>query len=129
MGFNILSIVPALNEAADRLIPDVNKRSEWKAQQIEILLTAQRDLERASSEIIKAEVQSESFLTRNWRPMTMLIFVFLISARYLGFADGASEAFSIELIELLKIGLGGYVVGRTAEKIVREMPDGLFRRK
>ncbi len=49
----------------------------------------------------------------------MLTFVGLIVARWLGFAaPNLSEAEALKLWGIIEIGLGGYVVGRLAEKII-----------
>lgn len=74
--------------------------------------------------VITAEAKSESWLARNWRPLTMLSFVFIIDYNYI-----LSPIFSLKSLvivpdmwELLRIGIGGYLIGRSAEKIV---PDTL----
>ena len=70
----------------------------------------------AQSSIIVAEANSESFIARNWRPITMLTFVGLIVMHWLGLTDQTiTEAQSVELLGLIKVGLGGYVVGRSDE--------------
>ena len=56
----------------------------------------------------------------------MLVFVFIIANNYI-IAPYAKALFDVELIlelppqmwDLLKIGLGGYVVGRSAEKGIK----------
>ena len=78
---------------------------------------------KARSEIIVAEAKSEHWLTSTWRPITMLTFVFIIANNYIiapyATAIGATIP-TLELTkdmwELIKIGLGGYVVSRGAEK-------------
>ncbi len=76
--------------------------------------------------IVKAEAQSESWLTRNWRPLTMLTFVVIIANNYilypyLSLFWDKAPALPIpsDMWSLLKIGLGGYVVGRSVEKAVK----------
>jgi len=69
--------------------------------------------------VIRTEAQSESWLARSWRPITMLVFVALVVMYWMGWSfDGMSEAEVLSVFNLIKIGLGGYVVGRSAEKIV-----------
>ena len=75
--------------------------------------------------IVKAEAQSGSWLTRNWRPITMLTFVVIIANNYILypylslFWDKAPALpIPADMWSLLKIGLGGYVVGRSVEKAV-----------
>jgi len=74
----------------------------------------------AQTKVITAEAQGASWLQRNWRPITMLTFLALVVADTFGLTTFrlASEAWS-----LLQIGLGGYVVGRSAEKIVPKVAD------
>lgn len=74
----------------------------------------------AQSSIIVAEANSESWLARNWRPITMLTFVALIVMQWLGLTDQTiTEEQSVELLGLIKVGLGGYVMGRSAEKVAK----------
>lgn len=78
----------------------------------------------AQQSIIVAEANSESWLARNWRPITMLTFVALIVMHWLGLTDQTiTEAQSVELLSLVKVGLGGYVVGRSAEKVAKVWKD------
>ena len=87
------------------------------------LLDYQKELTQAQSKIITAEAQGESWLQRNWRPIVMLTLVGLVVSYFFGLApeylinnpDIVEELFSI-----VKIGLGGYVIGRSAEKGIRE---------
>lgn len=64
--------------------------------------------------VIASEASSGSWLTSSWRPITMLTFLALVVADSLGWLPNklAPQAWS-----LLQIGLGGYTVGRSAEKI------------
>ena len=67
----------------------------------------------AKSSIILAEAKSESWIARNWRPITMLTFLGLVVCDAFGWLPFrlAGEAWT-----LLQLGLGGYVVGRSVEK-------------
>ena len=68
------------------------------------------------SAIIQAESTGQSWLQRNWRPVTMLTFVAIIVLYALGLIT-LEEKFAEEFMQLVQIGLGGYVAGRSAEKI------------
>ena len=73
------------------------------------------------SKVVLAEAQGHSWLQRNWRPVTMLTFVALVAAKWLGFtAPGVTEAVEMELMRLIQLGLGGYIVGRSVEKGIKE---------
>jgi len=90
------------------------------------VLSADAEALQEQAGIITAEAKGESWLQRNWRPMTMLIFVGIVAnnyiiAPYVGlFAPGYKLILDTppDLWALIKIGLGGYVVGRSAEKCV-----------
>ena len=62
---------------------------------------------------------SESWLTRNHRPLIVLMFAGLVVARWLGWSVGIKEAEALEVLAIIKIVLGVYVGGRSAEKIAR----------
>jgi hypothetical protein len=109
-------------QVAKNLFPDPadeQKRLEVEKNfAIETMKQAQA-IETAAAEIVKAEAQSGSFLAANWRPITMLIFVALIVARWFGVAaPNLAEEEYIKLWDIVQLGLGGYVIGRSAEKIV-----------
>jgi len=80
----------------------------------------------SQSKIIQAEANSGSWLAQNWRPITMLVFVFIIANNYIiypylsMFTDKATMLqIPSDMWQLLKLGLGGYVVGRSVEKSVK----------
>ena len=73
----------------------------------------------AKASIIVAETKSESWITRSWRPITMLTFVALIVMISTGLMDtDALAAVPTQLWTLITIGIGGYMGGRSAEKII-----------
>lgn len=70
------------------------------------------------TKLVAAEAQGASWLQRNWRPLTMLIFVGIIVDTWIqGPPPHMSEAVVLEVFGIIKIGLGGYVGGRTVEKV------------
>lgn len=70
---------------------------------------------KAMSGIVAAEAQSEHWITATWRPITMLTFLALAVSDSLGWLPNPLRD---EAWTLLQIGLGGYVVARSGEKIV-----------
>ncbi|CAB4212254.1 hypothetical protein UFOVP1437_5 [uncultured Caudovirales phage] len=86
---------------------------------ISTLASSNAERERAAALVVAAEAQSDSWLARNWRPMTMAIFVGLIVARFFGLVPShMSPAEYDRLWDLVEVGMGGYVVSRSVEKIV-----------
>jgi hypothetical protein len=76
--------------------------------------------------IVQAEAQSEHWLTACWRPILMLTFGGLIVARWMGFsAPNISDAEVLKLWDIVQLGLGGYVIGRSVEKVVPAIAGAL----
>jgi hypothetical protein len=116
------ALVPILGKALGNLIPDANARAQAEAEIAKQLLASSAELERAAGEIVLAEARSEHFLAACWRPILMLTFGGLIVARWLGYsAPGISEAEVLKLWDIVQLGLGGYVIGRSAEKIAPQI--------
>ena len=90
-----------------------------KIRQIEAQLEQTR-LE-VRGQAIQAEATGESWLQRNWRPLTMIWFSILLGGYWFGYTpENLSEEAILSLFGLIKLGLGGYVLGRSAEKITKE---------
>jgi hypothetical protein len=120
------ALVPILGKALGNLIPDASARAQAEAEIAKQLLASSAELERAAGEIVLAEAKSEHFLAACWRPILMLTFGGLIVARWLGFsAPGISEAEVLKLWDIVQLGLGGYVIGRSAEKIAPQIVAAL----
>lgn len=130
MIVNILTaLMPALNKVVGNLFPDPEQQAKAQAEMTMQLLKHQGDIEQAAASIIKAEAESEHWLAANWRPITMLVFVGLIVARWFGFAaPNLSEQEYIKLWSIVEFGLGGYVVGRSVEKIAPSIADAVKRK-
>ncbi len=89
-----------------------------KLRQIESQLEQTR-LE-VRGQVVQAEATGESWLQRNWRPLTMVWFSALIGGYWFGYTpDNLSDEAVLSLFGLIKLGLGGYVIGRSAEKITK----------
>ena len=120
------ALVPILGKALGNLIPDANARAQAEAEIAKQLLASSAELERAAGEIVLAEARSEHFLAACWRPILMLTFGGLIVARWLGYsAPGISEAEVLKLWDIVQLGLGGYVIGRSTEKIAPQIVAAL----
>ena len=123
---SILKTVASLIETVvDKAIPDKGQAAELKAQlNTQLIQLGTKELESASS-IIIAEAQGHSWLQRNWRPMMMVWFAGLIGAHWLGLTpDDLPEPVVLKLFDIVQLGIGGYVVGRSAEKLMKEYQRG-----
>lgn len=103
----------------DRLWPDPTQRDQARLAMLELAQKGELTELTGRAEIVKTEAASAHWLAASWRPITMLTFTALIVARWLGWsAPGISEAEVLKLWSIVELGLGGYVIGRSVEKIV-----------
>lgn len=121
-------LIPAVTSIIDKIIPDPQAASEAKLKMLEMAQKGELADLTTRAEIVKAEAASGSWLASSWRPITMLVFTSLIVARWFGWAaPNLTEAEYIKLWEIVELGLGGYVIGRSVEKIVPSVATALKR--
>jgi len=113
---------PIFAQVASSIFPNAEDELKRMAMQNQIQMALMQNaaaLEQAAAGIVKAEAESEYWLAANWRPIMMLTFGALIVARWLGWtAPGITEAVELKLWDIIQLGLGGYVIGRSAEKVI-----------
>jgi len=125
---NILSFIGEIFKPAAKLIDDLHTSDEEKLALKNKLTVIQNEMHSkvidyetkllaSQSSIITAEANGQSWMQRNWRPITMLTFLALVVCDSFGWLANplASEAWT-----LLQIGLGGYVAGRSVEKVMNK---------
>ncbi len=117
----------------DKAVPDKDKKNELKAhiKELEIqisgkLLDYEVKLMQAQASVIEKEAGGESWLQRNWRPGLMALFGIIIANNYIInpymkalFNIDVMMPIPTEMWGLLKLGVSGYVVGRSVEKAVK----------
>lgn len=114
----IPTLAPILGKVVGNLFPDPEQKARAEAEMMKVLLAHQAEIEGAAAKIIQTEAASQHWLAANWRPLTMLVFVGLVVARWFGWAaPNLSDAEYLKLWSIVEFGLGGYVVGRSVEKI------------
>lgn len=120
----IAALIPAIagviGKAIDKAIPDRDQAEKLKAEVTMHVMEHQAKELQGAIDIILAEAQG-GWLQRNWRPMLMIWFAILVGAYWFGFVPDNLTPESIDnLFRLVQIGIGGYIVGRSGEKIMRE---------
>jgi hypothetical protein len=116
-------------QVAKNLFPD--PADALKAQELQnhlqlAIMQQAGAIEQAAAGIVKAEAESENFLASSWRPLVMLTFTGLIVARWLGYsAPGITEAEVLKLWDIVQLGLGGYVIGRSVEKVAPQIVQAI----
>jgi hypothetical protein len=111
-------LAPLLGDVIRSKFPDPTEAAKIESELALKMYENSARIESAAADIIKAEAQSQHVLAATWRPIVMLVFTGLIVARWFGWAaPGMSEAEVLKLWSIVEFGLGGYVVGRSIEKI------------
>lgn len=126
----IHALIPALAPILGKIIankfPDPAEAAKVEAELQAELWRNAHQLNAAAADIIKTEANSQHWLAAVWRPVVMLTFAGLIVARWFGWAaPNLSEAEYIKLWSIVEFGLGGYVVGRSVEKIAPSIAETL----
>jgi len=116
----------AVAKIVDNFFPSPEDKAKAEAMKAQFALALQQQEMQELAERVKvivAEASSESWLTSNWRPLVMMIFASIIANNYIVYPylslfwhSAPMLDVPTDLWDLLKIGIGGYVVGRTAEK-------------
>jgi hypothetical protein len=117
----------AISKAADKYFDnEAEKEAFQNAVELE-LLKNQKSIDNAGADIIKAEINNGG-LASQWRPLLMLVIIAIVAYHYLIYpliiAFYPSMPFlelPSELWNLLQIGVGGYVIGRSGEKVAKEL--------
>ena len=128
----IQALIPALaaivGQIVGSLFPDPTEKAKAEAEAMRQLLAHQGEIEAAAAKIIQTEAASTHWLAANWRPLTMITFTALIVARWMGWvAPNLSEAEYLKLWSIIEFGLGGYVVGRSVEKVAPAIATAMKR--
>jgi len=121
-----------MGQAVDNVLGRFFEDKDQAAQAAQELRLAMLEHEQTANElardVVVAEAKSDHWVTGAWRPIVMLMFAVMIAnnyiiAPYLDAILGTSVMFDMpeQAWSLLSIGLGGYVVGRSGEKIAREI--------
>ena len=124
---------PLVGDVVKRVLPeDKAKRMEVERENNMALIGNSAAIEQAAASVILAEAKSEHKITAIWRPVLMMTITAIVAWNFLlaplvelvvMIFTGDQIPLSIPLPEqlwnLLMIGVGGYVVGRSGEKMVK----------
>lgn len=116
------SIIGALGSGISAFFGLKGKQQETVSSALQVLSdvnATENAVAAAKAVIIGNEAKSDYWLAGVWRPMLMVTFGGLIIARFFGYAPpNMSEAELMRMWDLLELGIGGYIGGRTLEKII-----------
>lgn len=128
----LVSIVNGpISKIIDKVVPDKSLRDQLKHDLERAALNQDAEFMKAARAIIVAEAQGESAAQRNWRPHLMYLIMGLlvwngVAAPLITAFTGAEipilqawQAIPDQMWTLLTTGLGGYILGRSTEKAIK----------
>ena len=125
----VAPLAKILFNTIEKSVPDKDLQEKLKAQlQTQLLQSHTQELT-AAAKIIEAEAKAGWFAS-SWRPLLMYVLIFILVWNYvigpvIKVFTGAVISFELpgDVWTLLNVGLGGYVVGRSAESVARTMAN------
>lgn len=120
----LAGLVKPVTDLISEFVEDPDEAARINAAITAKMLDKEGDLVKAQASIIVAEAQGQSWAQRNWRPAAMLVFVFILLNNYVIVPYANAFGAQVPILEippgmwlLLQIGIGGYIAGRTVEKV------------
>ena len=110
-------VAGAVFKTIDKVVDNKGEADKLKAKVQEKIIAGELAELEGAAKTIQIEAQG-GFLQRNWRPIMMLVFAGLMVAHWFGFtAPNIPESVQNSLLNIILVGIGGYTVGRSAEKV------------
>lgn len=129
----VSGILKPISDVIDHITVSGDDKAKLQMAQLQASLASanavtayEQQLLDGQQRVITAEASSGSWLTSSWRPITMLTFLGLVVCDSFGWLHTplAPQAWT-----LLQIGIGGYTVGRSAEKVALPIVKALTGKK
>ena len=125
----VAPLAKILFSTIEKSVPAKDLQAKLKADlQTQLLQSNTQELQ-AAAKIIEAEAKAGWFAS-SWRPLLMYVLIFILVWNYIlgpviKVFTGAVISFELpgDVWTLLNVGLGGYVVGRSAESVARTMAN------
>lgn len=124
----ITALAPLVSDIVKEAIPDADKKAEAENRVRLALLENSAQIEASASQIVLAEAKSEHWIAAAWRPILMLTITAIVAWNYL-IGPLVQAAIGVDILldlpdemwNLLLVGVGGYTLGRSGEKIAKTM--------
>ncbi len=137
LGSGIKETVDSIGNAIDKIDKSDEKldiQLKYKKLLMEIegsYLNYENKLLEGQTKIIESEAKGESWLQRNWRPMLMCICMVIIFMNYVlvPIFNVTPAILDDHIWGMMQLGIGGYVGGRSLEKISENLGPVLFNVK
>lgn len=109
-------LAETVGNVLDNLTTTNEEKSLAKERITQVVNNSLDKLMELQAAVMTTEMQG-NWLQRSWRPIVMLTFVVLLILRWMGFTQNVDLQMELKLMDLIELGLGGYVIGRSVEKV------------
>lgn len=118
-------ITKSIGNVIDQISTSDAEKLKAKKELTDVVLDKLTKLSSLQSDVLKKEMEG-NWLQKSWRPLVMLVFTIIIIAKWFGLTDAnISDPLELKLLDIVQLGLGGYVVGRSAEKIAHSVTQNI----
>ena len=107
------NVIREIGDIVNRLSVSSKEKQKIQEEIQSLVYRYKSELVREQSEAVGEQARG-NWLQRSWRPIVMLAFALVILSGM--FMESTLLSDSSRLWDLLEIGLGGYVIGRSGEK-------------
>jgi hypothetical protein len=126
-------LVGTIGDAIDKNVTNEEEKLSLKERISELVISAVLSMYQTRANIVIKEMDG-NWLQRSWRPIIMLTCGAILVCMSFGWGTSSmSENLKIEVLGLLKMGIGGFIAGRSLEKITdkvtRNMDVSMLRKK
>lgn len=111
----VTDVVNAVGELIGRLTLPGREKKELEAEILKLVYDREREMAEAQASVLRTEAAG-NWLQRSWRPLVMLTFAVIVLVGT--FTSLPILEDSSRFWDLLEIGLGGYIVGRSGERML-----------
>ncbi len=123
----ITNIIKPVGAIIDNLHTSGEEKGALKAEFLKLenafaskVLEYEQTITKMQADVIMTEAKGEGWLQRSWRPVTMLTLLALVVGHYLGLL---AVPIAHQMWTLLQLGIGGYIGGRSLEKVASSVPS------
>ena len=110
----VVDFVHSIGEVVNKLTLPSRQKKQLESELSQMIYTLEERIASEQAVVLREEARGH-WLQRSWRPLVMLTFAFIILIGI--FTDLPLLADTSRFWDLLEIGLGGYLIGRSGEKI------------
>lgn len=121
-------IADVVGKALDKFIPDANVKAQAEAEIRRQLSENQAVIFGSMKEVMAADAQSESWMTRNARPFTVFwclgMMTWVVVSPIFGLQNAtiaSLKAIPSDLWNMSAVGIGAYILGKTGIDIAKQV--------